>query len=112
MGGTPSRPALTLRGLQPSRSGANVLKPLSSWLIFFWFKQVLDQGPEQRESKMTVLCLLIIIILISYIIVYYIINYGEPSQPKPETDLPFFVVDSPDTSAILIGVIYVTIKVF
>jgi hypothetical protein len=42
-------------------------------LVFFWFKRGLDQGPEQRESKLTVLCLLIIIILISYIIIYYII---------------------------------------
>jgi hypothetical protein len=33
--------------------------------IHIWFKQVLDWGPEQRESKMTVLCPLIIIILIS-----------------------------------------------
>jgi hypothetical protein len=41
--------------------------------MFFWFKRVLDRGPEQRESKMTVLCPLIIIILISYIIIYYII---------------------------------------
>ncbi len=42
-------------------------------LSFFWFKQVLDRGPEQRESKLTVLCLLIIIILIIKIIIYYII---------------------------------------
>ena len=64
--------------------------------MLFWFKRVLDRGPEQRESKMTVLCPLIIIILISYIIVsfiimkllnYYIIYYGEPSQPKLETEL-------------------------
>ncbi len=41
--------------------------------FFFWLKQVLDRGPEQRESKLTVLCPLIIIILISYIIIYYII---------------------------------------
>jgi hypothetical protein len=40
---------------------------------FFWVKLVLDRGPEQRESKLTVLCLPIIIILISYIIMYYII---------------------------------------
>jgi hypothetical protein len=33
--------------------------------FFFWFKRVLDQGPEHRESKMTVLWLPIIIILIS-----------------------------------------------
>jgi hypothetical protein len=56
--------------------------------VFFWFKRVLDQGPEQRESNLTVLCLLIIIILISYIIIYYIINCGEPSQPKPEPEPP------------------------
>ncbi len=37
------------------------------------FKQVLDLGPEQRESNQTVLCPLIIIILISIIIIYYII---------------------------------------
>ncbi len=54
---------------------------------FFLFKRVLDQGPERRESKLTVLCPLIIIILNSYTIVYYIINYGEPSQPKRETEL-------------------------
>ncbi len=41
--------------------------------IFFLFKRVLDQGPEQRESKLTVLFPLIIIILISYIFLYYII---------------------------------------
>ncbi len=29
------------------------------------FKRVLDRGPEQRESKLTVLCLLIIKVLIS-----------------------------------------------
>jgi hypothetical protein len=39
----------------------------------FWFRQVLDRGPEQKESKFVVLCPLIIIILISYIIIYYII---------------------------------------
>jgi hypothetical protein len=43
------------------------------YLTFFWLKLVLDSGPEQRESKMTVLCPLIIIILISLIIIYYII---------------------------------------
>ncbi len=32
---------------------------------FFWLKRVLDRGPKHRESKMTVLCQLIIIILIS-----------------------------------------------
>jgi hypothetical protein len=41
--------------------------------MFFWFMQVLDRGTEQRESKLTVLCPLIIIIFISYIIIYYII---------------------------------------
>ncbi len=43
-------------------------------IIFFWFKQVADRGPEQREPDMTVLCLLIIIILISYIIIK-LLNY-------------------------------------
>ncbi len=33
--------------------------------IFFWLKRVLDRGPEHRESKMTVLCPLIILIWIS-----------------------------------------------
>jgi len=42
-------------------------------LILFWFKRVQDRGPEQRESKLTVLCPLIIIILISYITIYRII---------------------------------------
>ncbi len=40
---------------------------------FFWFNRVLDRGPEQRESKLTVLSPLNIIILISFIIIYYII---------------------------------------
>ncbi len=56
--------------------------------LFFWFKRVLDRGPEQRESKLSVLCLLITIILISY----KMINYGEPSQPKLETELSKFDV--------------------
>jgi hypothetical protein len=57
--------------------------------VFLWFKPVPDLGPEQRESKLTVLCPLIIIILISYIIIYFhqIINYGEPSQLKLEMEL-------------------------
>jgi hypothetical protein len=42
-------------------------------IVFFWFKWVLDKGPEQKESKLTVLCPLIIIILIKYTIIYYII---------------------------------------
>ncbi len=33
--------------------------------VLFLFKQILDRGPEHRVSKLTVLCLLIIIILIS-----------------------------------------------
>jgi hypothetical protein len=41
--------------------------------MFFGIKRVLERGPEQRESKLTVLCPLIIIILISYIIMYCII---------------------------------------
>ncbi len=47
------------------------------------------QNKESRESEKTVLHLKIIIIFINYIIIYYynIINYGEPSQPKPETEL-------------------------
>ncbi len=48
-------------------------KPGIFWRFFFWFKQLLDWGQEQRESKMTVLCLLITIILISYMIIHYII---------------------------------------
>jgi hypothetical protein len=38
-------------------------------IFFFWFKRIPESGPEQRESDMTVLCLLIIIILICYIII-------------------------------------------
>ncbi len=53
---------------------ANLLCYSSGYTCFFiLFKRVLDRGPEQRESKMTVLCPLIIIILIGYIIIYYII---------------------------------------
>jgi hypothetical protein len=43
--------------------------------LFFWFKRVLHRGPEHRESKMTVLGLLIIIILIIIIIIIIIIIY-------------------------------------
>ncbi len=58
-----------------------IVKEISTISIFFpimvknivWFKRVLDRRPEQRESKMTVLCPLITKILISYIITYYII---------------------------------------
>ncbi len=42
-------------------------------LKFFLFKRVLDRGPEQRESKLTVLCPLIYTVLVSYIMIYYII---------------------------------------
>jgi hypothetical protein len=42
-------------------------------VVFLWFKWVPDQGPEQRESNLTVLCPLIIIILISFIVIYYIV---------------------------------------
>jgi hypothetical protein len=42
------------------RPADNVIK-----LYYFLFKWVLDRGPEQSESKMTVLCPPIIIILIS-----------------------------------------------
>jgi hypothetical protein len=41
--------------------------------VFFLFLRVLDRGPEQRESKLTVLCLLIIIILTGFIIIFYVI---------------------------------------
>ncbi len=54
---------------------------------FYLFKWGLGRGPEQRESKMTVLCLLINIILICYIIIYYIIiklliMENHPSQKR------------------------------
>jgi hypothetical protein len=52
---------------------AEVLRHTWYCFLFFWFKRVLDRGPEHRESKLTVLCLLIIIILISYIIL--LLNY-------------------------------------
>jgi hypothetical protein len=49
---------------------------------YFWFKRVLDRGPEQRESKLTVLCMLIIIILISYIILLIMENYPSQNQKR------------------------------
>jgi hypothetical protein len=59
------------------------------WLVIyvFWFMRVLDRGPGQRESKLTVLCPLIIIIFISYIIIFYIIiklliMENHPSQNR------------------------------
>ncbi len=58
---------------------------------FFLVKRVLGRGPERREPNEAVLCLLIIIVLISsyYILLlnFLMINYGEPSQPKLETEL-------------------------
>ncbi len=67
--------------------------PVQTYRIFL-VKQVPGQGPEQRESKKTILYPQIIIILISYVIMHYyqIINYGEPSQPKPETELHISLV--------------------
>jgi hypothetical protein len=52
----------------------------------------LDRGPERRESKLTVLCPMIIIILISYIIIYYIIiklliMENHPSQNRKRNSL-------------------------
>ncbi len=46
-------------------------QPIDNVFFLFCFKWFLDQGPEQRVSKMTVLCPLITILLISYIIYYY-----------------------------------------
>jgi hypothetical protein len=46
-------------------------------LIYFWFKRVPDQGPEQRESNLTVLCPLIIIYYI--IINLYIMQWNSAS---------------------------------
>ncbi len=69
--------------------------------FFFWFKRVLDWDPEQRESKMTVLCQLITIIFISYVILYYIIIIillimeNHPSR-KMETKLLWLIVDESD----------------
>jgi hypothetical protein len=58
----------------------------------FCFKWVLDQGPEQREPKMTVLCLLIfIIIIIYYIIIKLLIMVNHPSRNLE----PAFCVFSP-----------------
>jgi hypothetical protein len=66
---------------------------LNLFLLFFLFKWVLHGGQEQRESKLTVLCLLIIMILINYTIVYYIvikllIMEYHPSQNRLETEPP------------------------
>jgi len=41
--------------------------------------QVLDRGPEQRESNLTVLCPPIIIISISYIIIKLLIMENHPT---------------------------------
>ncbi len=71
--------------------------------------QVPGRGPVQRKPNEAVLCLLIIIILISYYYIlslnYLIINYGEPSQPKPETEHPpnSFVLMSNDEVSQLSG---------
>ncbi len=56
-------------------------------MFVFWFMRVLDRGPEQRESILTVLCPLIIIIFINYIIIFYIIiklliMENHPSQNR------------------------------
>ncbi len=52
-----------------------------AFIVFFWFKRVLDWGPEQRESNLTVLSPLIIIILISYItIIKLLIMENHPSR--------------------------------
>ncbi len=53
----------------------------SSWSqnVFFLFKRVPHQGPEQRESRLTVLCLLIIIILV--ILLYIILLLIMENHP-------------------------------
>ncbi len=49
----------------PHQTNLETLKYLQQTMcVLFWLKRVLDRGPEHRESKMTVLCPLIIIILI------------------------------------------------
>ncbi len=50
--------------------------------MFFWFKRVPDSVPEQRESNLTVLYLLIIIILISYIIIKSFNNLIMENHPS------------------------------
>ncbi len=65
------------------------------FVLFFWLKRVLDRGPVLRESKMTVLRLLIIIILISWIIIYYIIiksliMENHPSWNRKQNPGQFF----------------------
>ncbi len=76
-------------------------KQPSSWpsviYVFFWFKRVLDWGPEQIESKLTVLSPLIIIVLISYIIIYNIvikllIMENHPSQNRKQKELQVIFV--------------------
>jgi hypothetical protein len=75
-----------------------IVKEISTISIFFpimvknivWFKRVLDRSPEQRESKMAVLCPLITIIFISYIIIYYniiklLIMEDHPSQNRKQS---------------------------
>ncbi len=51
---------------------------IHNWV--FWFKRVLDWGPEQRESNKTVLYPQIIIILISYIIIQLLIMENRQSR--------------------------------
>jgi hypothetical protein len=41
---------MTFRTSSMKKSFSTILKQ-----TFFWFKRVLDRGPEHRESKMTVL---------------------------------------------------------
>jgi hypothetical protein len=65
-------------------------------MFFVVVKQVPGWGPERREPNEAILCPLIIIILISYYYIllqnYKIIINGEPSQPKPETELSIKIV--------------------
>ncbi len=61
-----------------------------------FFKRVLDRGPEQRESKLIVLCQLIIIKLISSIIIKLLIMENDPSQNGKRNSkfvLTFFYLD-------------------
>ncbi len=69
----------------PKIEGSNTVASSQKQSIHMWFfsccfKRVRDQGPDQRESNLTVLCLLIIIILISYIIIKLLIVENHPSQ--------------------------------
>ncbi len=80
--------------LEPKLKNKKYFLIESGLRLSMFLKRVLHQGPELRESKLTLICLVIIIILIGYIILYYIIiklliMENHPSQNRKRNSIVY-----------------------